>query len=468
MADGFHNNTRTDTSANAAGLFDRVPPHDDNAEMATLGGMLMSKDAIGEVSQIVSVDDFYEPKHQTIYEAIIGKFSASEPADAVTVANRLSDSGDLDKVGGIDYLHSLIASVPTAANASYYAEIVHQRALLRRVIASGTKIAQLGYDAEGSQAQDVINMAQAEVYEMSTGRVRQDYAPVQAAVHDALDQIDSIQKGELQAGVPTGFQEIDEVTKGLQPGQMVVVAGRPAMGKSTLGVDFARSAAIHHHDTTILFSLEMSKVELAQRIISAETGVPLAALRNADDIDPNRWNTLNNFYARLQDAPLFIDDSPNMSLMEIRAKCRRLKQTNDLKLVVIDYLQLMTSAEDKSGRGENRQQVVSDISRMMKIMAKKLNVPVICLSQLSRANEKRDDKRPMLSDLRESGAIEQDADIVMFLYRDDYYNEDSEKHNIAECIVAKNRHGETGKVELRWMPEYTQFATLDNRYDDEE
>lgn len=270
MADGFHNNTRTDTSANAAGLFDRVPPHDDNAEMATLGGMLMSKDAIGEVSQIVSVDDFYEPKHQTIYEAIIGKFSASEPADAVTVANRLSDSGDLDKVGGIDYLHSLIASVPTAANASYYAEIVHQRALLRRVIASGTKIAQLGYDAEGSQAQDVINMAQAEVYEMSTGRVRQDYAPVQAAVHDALDQIDSIQKGELQAGVPTGFQEIDEVTKGLQPGQMVVVAGRPAMGKSTLGVDFARSAAIHHHDTTILFSLEMSKVELAQRIISAE------------------------------------------------------------------------------------------------------------------------------------------------------------------------------------------------------
>ena len=282
---------------------------------------------MASVSQIVSVDDFYEPKHQTIYEAIIGKFSASEPADAVTVANRLSDSGDLDKVGGIDYLHSLIASVPTAANASYYAEIVHQRALLRRVIASGTKIAQLGYDAEGSQAQDVINMAQAEVYEMSTGRVRQDYAPVQAAVHDALDQIDSIQKGELQAGVPTGFQEIDEVTKGLQPGQMVVVAGRPAMGKSTLGVDFARSAAIHHHDTTILFSLEMSKVELAQRIISAETGVPLAALRNADDIDPNRWNTLNNFYARLQDAPLFIDDSPNMSLMEIRAKCRRLKQS---------------------------------------------------------------------------------------------------------------------------------------------
>ena len=455
MADGFHNNTRTDTSANAAGLFDRVPPHDDNAEMATLGGMLMSKDAIGEVSQIVSVDDFYEPKHQTIYEAIIGKFSASEPADAVTVANRLSDSGDLDKVGGIDYLHSLIASVPTAANASYYAEIVHQRALLRRVIASGTKIAQLGYAAEGSQAQDVINMAQAEVYEMSTGRVRQDYAPVQAAVHDALDQIDSIQKGELQAGVPTGFQEIDEVTKGLQPGQMVVVAGRPAMGKSTLGVDFARSAAIHHHDTTILFSLEMSKVELAQRIISAETGVPLAALRNADDIDPNRWNTLNNFYARLQDAPLFIDDSPNMSLMEIRAKCRRLKQTNDLKLVVIDYLQLMTSGKAV----ESRQQEVSEFSRALKLLAKELEVPVVALSQLNRGPEMRNDKKPQLSDLRESGSIEQDADVVFLVHRPDFYDEE-DRPGEADIIMAKHRNGPTRTFGLVFQGQYSRFSDM--------
>ena len=239
------------------------------------------------------------------------------------------------------------------------------------------------------------------------------------------------------------------------------------MGKSTLGVDFARSAALHHNMTSVIFSLEMSKNELAQRIISAETNIPLAAMRRAEDITQERWNILNNLQDKLQNAPLFIDDSPNMSLMEIRAKCRRLKQTNDLKLVVIDYLQLMTSAGGKGYAGENRQQVVSDISRMLKIMAKELNVPVICLSQLSRASEKRDDKRPMLSDLRESGAIEQDADIVLFLYRDDYYNEDSEKHNIAECIVAKNRHGETGKVELRWMPEYTQFSTLDTRYDED-
>ena len=455
MADGFHNNTRTDTSANAAGLFDRVPPHDDNAEMATLGGMLMSKDAIGEVSQIVSVDDFYEPKHQTIYEAIIGKFSASEPADAVTVANRLSDSGDLDKVGGIDYLHSLIASVPTAANASYYAEIVHQRARLRRVIAAGTKIAQLGYDAEGSQAQDVINMAQAEGYELSTGRVRQDYSPVQAAVHDALDQIDSIQKGELQAGVPTGFQELDEVTKGLQPGQLVVVAGRPAMGKSTLGVDIARTADIHNHDTTILISLEMSKVELAQRIISAETGVPLAALRNADDIDPNRWNTLNNFYARLQDAPLFIDDSPNMSLMEIRAKCRRLKQTNDLKLVVIDYLQLMTSGKAV----ESRQQEVSEFSRALKLLAKELEVPVVALSQLNRGPEMRIDKNPQLSDLRESGSIEQDADVVFLVHRPDFYDEE-DRPGEADIIMAKHRNGPTRTFGLVFQGQYSRFSDM--------
>lgn len=234
-------------------LFDRVPPHDDDAEMAVLGGMLMSKDAIGEVSQMIEVTDFYQPKHQTIYESIINLFSASQPVDAVLVANELLKHGDLDKVGGVDYLHSLVASVPTAANATYYAEIVHQRAILRNVIAAGTKIAQLGYSAEGSQAEDVVNLAQSEVYEMSVGRVRQDYTAIGPVVHDALDQIDQLQQGLVNKGVPTGFRDIDDLTQGLQPGQMVVVAGRPAMGKSTLGIDFARSAALHHHLTTIVF-----------------------------------------------------------------------------------------------------------------------------------------------------------------------------------------------------------------------
>lgn len=284
-------------------LFDRVPPHDDAAEMAVLGGMLMSKDAIGEVSQMIDVSDFYQPRNQTVYEAVIKLFSASQPVDAVLVANELLAEGNLEKVGGSDYLHSLVASVPTAANATYYADIVHQRAILRNVIAAGTKIAQLGYTAEGSQAEDVVNLAQAEVYEMSTGKVRQDYAPIGTVIADTLDQLDRLQSGEVSRGVPTGFRDIDDVTQGLQPGQMIVVAGRPAMGKSTLGVDFARSAALHHGLTTIIFSLEMSKNELAQRIISAESNIPLAAMRRADDITPERWAILNELQGKLQNAP---------------------------------------------------------------------------------------------------------------------------------------------------------------------
>ncbi|OKY92286.1 MAG: replicative DNA helicase, partial [Bifidobacteriales bacterium 56_10] len=369
-------------------IFDRVPPHDDAAEMAVLGGMLMSKDAIGEVSQMIDITDFYQPRNQTVYEAIINLFSASQPVDAVLVANQLLKDGDLEKVGGSDYLHSLVASVPTAANATFYADIIHQRAI------------------------DVVNLAQAEVYEMSTGKVRQDYAPIGTVITDTLDQIDRLQNGEVSKGVPTGFRDIDDVTQGLQPGQMIVVAGRPAMGKSTLGVDFARAAALHHNMTSVIFSLEMSKTELAQRIISAEANIPLSAMRRAEEITQERWNILNNLQDKLQNAPLFIDDSPNMSLMEIRAKCRRLKQTNDLKLVVIDYLQLMTSGKAV----ESRQQEVSDFSRALKLLAKELEVPVVALSQLNRGPEMRQDKKPQLSDLRESGSIEQDADVVFLVH----------------------------------------------------
>lgn len=440
-------------------LFDRVPPHDDDAEMATLGGMLLSKDAIGEVSQTIEVADFYQPKHQTIYEAIIDLFAASLPVDAVTVANKLNDEGNLEKVGGPDYLHSLIASVPTAANAIYYAEIVHQRALLRQVIVAGTKITQLGYSAEGSQAQDVINLAQAEVYEMSMGKVRQDYTPIKAAVEAALDQLDRIQKGEIETGIMTGFRDIDAVTKGLQPGQMVVVAGRPAMGKSTLGVDFARAAALHQGLTSVIFSLEMSKMELAQRIISAETNIPLAAMRNPEDIDPGRWNTLNNFFGKLENAPLFIDDSPNMSLMEIRAKCRRLKQTNDLKLVVIDYLQLMSSGKQV----ESRQQEVSEFSRALKLLAKELEVPVVALSQLNRSSEMRNDKKPQLSDLRESGSIEQDADVVFLVHRPDAYDKE-DRPGEADIIMAKHRNGPTDTFNLAFRGQYSKFQDMPQDY----
>lgn len=450
-----------DTSANNASLFDRIPPHDDDAEMAVLGGMLMSKDAIGEVSQMIDVSDFYQPKHQTIYEAIITLFSSSEPVDAVLVANALLKDGDLEKVGGVDYLHSLVASVPTAANATYYAEIVHQRAILRNVIAAGTKITQLGYSAEGSQAEDVVNLAQSEVYEMSVGKVRQDYQAIGTVVHDTLDQLDALQNGSIEKGVPTGFKAIDDETQGLQPGQMIVVAGRPAMGKSTLGVDFARSAALHNNLTTVIFSLEMSKTELAQRIISAETGIPLVALRRADNdsLTPERWNTLNDFWTAMKEAPLFLDDSPNMSLMEIRAKCRRLKQTNDLKLVIIDYLQLMSSGKQE----ESRQQEVSGFSRALKLLAKELEVPVVALSQLNRGPEMRNDKKPQLADLRESGSIEQDADVVFLVHRPDFYNEE-DRPGEADIILAKHRNGKTGTFPLAFRGDVSRFQDMPQDY----
>ncbi len=459
---GFSGNGSTSGTSGAAirdAIFDRVPPHDDAAEMAVLGGMLMSKDAIGEVSQMIDITDFYQPRNQTVYEAIINLFSASQPVDAVLVANQLLKDGDLEKVGGSDYLHSLVASVPTAANATFYADIIHQRAILRNVIAAGTKIAQLGYTAEGSQAEDVVNLAQAEVYEMSTGKVRQDYAPIGTVITDTLDQIDRLQNGEVAKGVPTGFRDIDEVTQGLQPGQMIVVAGRPAMGKSTLGVDFARSAALHHNMTSVIFSLEMSKNELAQRIISAETNIPLAAMRRAEDITQERWNILNNLQDKLQNAPLFIDDSPNMSLMEIRAKCRRLKQTNDLKLVVIDYLQLMTSGKAV----ESRQQEVSDFSRALKLLAKELEVPVVALSQLNRGPGMRQDKKPQLSDLRESGCIEQDADVVFLVHRPDAYDKE-DRPGEADIIMAKHRNGPTDTFNLALPWRILQVRSMPQDY----
>ncbi|MBT1161982.1 replicative DNA helicase [Bifidobacterium sp. SO1] len=458
----------TGGSGNAApvrdALFDRVPPHDDDAEMAVLGGMLMSKDAIGEVSQMIDVTDFYQPKHQTIYDAIIGLFSASQPVDVVLVANKLLAEGNLEKVGGADYLHSLVASVPTAANATYYADIVHQRAVLRNVIAAGTKIAQLGYSAEGSQAEDVVNLAQAEVYEMSVGKVRQDYSAIGPVVQETLEQLDKLQNGQMEKGVPTGFTDIDDVTQGLQPGQMIVVAGRPAMGKSTLGIDFARAAALKHGLTTVVFSLEMSKVELAQRIISAETGIPLVVLRRADaeNLTSDRWTQLNNFWARMQDAPLFIDDSPNMSLMEIRAKCRRLKQTNDLKLVVIDYLQLMTSGKHV----ESRQQEVSEFSRALKLLAKELEVPVVALSQLNRGPEMRNDKKPQLSDLRESGSIEQDADVVFLVHRPDFYDKE-DRPGEADIIMAKHRNGPTETFHLVFQGDRSRFNNMPQDYNNQ-
>lgn len=453
-ARGFNAN-----DANDARLFDRVPPHDDRAEQAVLGGMLLSKDAVGEISQVLEPSDFYQPRHQMIYEAIITLFAGSQPVDPIVVASELRRREQLEKIGGSDYLATLVDSVPTAANAVNYADIVHQQAILRRVIMAGTQVAQLGYDADGRDAEDIVNLAQAQIYQVGMGHVRQDYVPIGDVVMSAMDTLQSIQDGTISRGVPTGFREIDKSTQGLQPGQMIVVAGRPAMGKSTLGVDFARSAALHNDMATVIFSLEMSKLELAQRILAAETNIPLGVLRDPRQLTPQNWQQLNTCVSQIASKPLFLDDSPNMSLMEIRAKCRRLKQTNDLRLVVVDYLQLMSSDHSV----ESRQQEVSGFSRALKLLAKELEVPVVALSQLNRGVEARADRTPMLSDLRESGSIEQDADVVFLVNRPDVYNKD-DRPGEADIIMAKHRNGPTATFTLAFEGAMSRFRDLPQDY----
>ena len=380
--------------------FERTPPHDVAAEQCVLGGMLLSKDAISDVIEVIRPTDHYRPAHQLIHEAILDLYGRGEPADAITVANELSRRGEIARVGGGPYLHTLIASVPTAANAGYYARIVRERAILRRLVEAGTRIVQFGYAGE-ADADDLVDRAQAEVFAVTDRRGGEDYHSLSEIMPGALDEIEAIgSRGGVLTGVPTGFADLDALTNGLHPGQMVVIAARPAIGKSTLALDFARAAAIRHGIATVLFSLEMGRNEITMRLLSAEARVPLSTMRTGQMNDDD-WARLARRMSEVADAPLFIDDSPNMSMMEIRAKCRRLKQRNDLKFVIIDYLQLMSSPK----RVENRQQEVSEMSRSLKLLAKELDVPVVALSQLNRGPEQRTDKKPLLSDLRESGCL---------------------------------------------------------------
>jgi replicative DNA helicase len=387
--------------------FERTPPHDVAAEQCVLGGMLLSKDAISDVIEVLRPTDHYRPAHQLIHEAILDLYGRGEPADAITVANELTRRGEIARVGGGPYLHTLIASVPTAANAGYYAIIVRERAILRRLVEAGTRIVQFGYAGE-ADADDLVDRAQAEVYAVTDRRTSEDYHSLSEIMPGALDEIEAIgSRGGVLTGVPTGFADLDALTNGLHPGQMIVIAARPAIGKSTLALDFARAAAIKHNMAAVLFSLEMGRNEITMRLLSAEARVPLSTMRTGQMNDDD-WARLARRMSEVADAPLFIDDSPNMSLMEIRAKCRRLKQRNDLKIVIIDYLQLMSSPK----RVENRQQEVSDMSRSLKLLAKELEVPVIALSQLNRGPEQRTDKKPLLSDLRESGCMTADTTLL--------------------------------------------------------
>lgn len=433
-----------------------LPPQDIHAEQSVIGGMLLSKDAIADCVEVLKGVDFYRPAHEQIYDAILDLFSRGEPADAITVSDELTKRGDLVRVGGQAYLHQLISSVPTAANAGYYATIVAERAVLRRLVDAGTKIVQMGYSQNGGDVVDIVNAAQAEIYAVADKRGGDDYAVLGDVLEATVDEIEAAsgKSGEM-TGVPTGFTDFDNLTNGLHPGQMIVVAARPAVGKSTWGLDIARSAAIKHKMATVLFSLEMSRTEITMRLLSAEASIQLQNMRKGTMRDED-WTRLARTMAEVSDAPLFIDDSPNMSLMEIRAKCRRLKQQHNLRLVIIDYLQLMSSGK----RVESRQQEVSEFSRALKLLAKELEVPVIAISQLNRGSEQRTDKRPQMSDLRESGSIEQDADMVILLHRESMYERESPREGEADLIVAKHRNGPTDTITVAFQGHYSRFTNM--------
>jgi replicative DNA helicase len=578
--------------------FGRQPPQDAAAEQAVLGGMLLSKDAIADVLERLRPGDFYKPAHQNVYDAILDLYGRGEPADAVTVAAELDRRGLLRRIGGAPYLHTLISTVPTAANAGFYAGIVAEKALLRRLVEAGTRVVQYGYaGAEGADVAEIVDRAQAEIYDVTEGRTSEDFVPLEQLLQPTMDEIDAIaSQGGIARGVPTGFTDLDEVTNGLHPGQMIVIAARPGMGKalkldtplptptgwttmgdvavgdqligadgnptrvvaatevmvgrpcyevefsdgtvivadaehqwptargikvtaalrvgvdiiaaarvpalatvgggsqstwgieavrsvdsvpvrcvevsaedhlylagegmvpthnSTLGLDFLRSCSIKHRMSSVIFSLEMSKSEIVMRLLSAEAKIKLADMR-AGRMSDDDWTRLARRMSEISEAPLYIDDSPNLMMMEIRAKARRLKQKANLSLIVIDYLQLMTSGK----KVESRQQEVSEFSRQLKLLAKELEVPVVAMSQLNRGPEQRTDKKPMLSDLRESGAIEQDADMVILLHRPDAFERDDPRGGEADLILAKHRNGPTKTITVAHQLHLSRFTNM--------
>ncbi|MGJ9374081.1 replicative DNA helicase [Nesterenkonia sp. CF4.4] len=438
-----------------AGVDSRTPPQDMVAEQSVLGGMMLSKDAIADVVEVLRGSDFYRPAHELIYDAIIDLYGRGEPADVVTISDHLTKRGELQRIGGPAYLHNLAQSVPTAANAGFYAQIVQERAILRRLVDAGTKIVQLGHTADG-EVEGIVNQAQSEIYNVAENRQSEDYVALSDILGPTIDEIEtnSAHDGGL-TGIPTGFRELDDLTHGFHGGQMIIIAARPAMGKSTLALDFARAAAVNNKMTAAFFSLEMGRNEIAMRLLSAESRILFSDLRKGNIRDED-WEKMSEAVDRLNDVPLFIDDSPNMSLMEIRAKCRRLKQRHNLKLVILDYLQLLSSGK----RVESRQQEVSEFSRTLKLLAKELDVPIIALSQLNRGSESRPDKKPQVSDLRESGSIEQDADMVMLLHRPEVYDKETERAGEADIIVAKNRNGPTRDITVAFQGHYARFQDM--------
>lgn len=440
----------------------KIPPHDIEAEQATLGSMLTDKDAVISAIEVLRDEDFYREDNKYIYTAILNLYDRAEPIDIITVKSELESIGKLDKVGGLEYLTELTDRVPTTANAENYIKIVEEKSALRKLIKTANEIIDSGYDPT-QDVEDVMDGAEKKIFDVMQNKNQKGYAPIKDILVDTFTQIEALyNQKQSVTGVPSGFTELDYRTAGFQKSDLILVAARPAMGKSAFALNIAVNASVKAKVPVVIFSLEMSKEQVANRMLCSEAMVDSNKVRTGK-LEEDDWSKLAEGIGPLSDADIYIDDTPGISVMEIRAKCRKLKMEKNIGMVVIDYLQLIQGSNKRNG---SREQEISEISRSLKILAKEIGVPVIALSQLSRAVEQRQDHRPMLSDLRESGAIEQDADIVMFLYRDDYYNKESEKKDIAEVIIAKHRSGSIGTVELLWLASYTKFVNLEKRYDD--
>ena len=435
----------------------KIPPNDIEAEQAVLGSMLTDRDATVAATQVLKEDDFYREDHKLIYRAILNLYNRAEPIDIITLKSELTSMGKFEAIGGLEYLADLPERVPTTANVEKYIKIVEEKAILRNLIKTANEIITLGYDPT-EEVEMIMDSAEKKIFDIMQSKNQKGYSPIKDVLVDTFAELEKLynQKQHI-TGVPTGFADLDYKTAGLHGSDLVLVAARPAMGKTAFALNIATNAAIRAKVPVAVFSLEMSKEQLVNRVLASEAMVDSNKVRTGK-LDEQDWGKLAGALGPLSESEIYIDDTPGISVMEIRAKCRKLKLEKNIGLVVIDYLQLIQGSGKRNG---SREQEISEISRSLKILAKEINVPVIALSQLSRAPEQRPDHRPMLSDLRESGAIEQDADIVMFLYRDDYYNEDSEKKNIAEIILAKHRSGSTGTVELLWLGNYTKFVNID-------
>ena len=436
----------------------KIPPNDVEAEQAVIGSMLTDRDAVISAIEILKEEDFYREDNKTIYEAILNLYNRSEPIDIITLKAELTSMGMFEKIGGLEYIVGLPEKVPTTANVERYINIVKEKSELRRLIKAANEIIEQGYD-QTENIDDIMNSAEKKIFNIMQDKDQKTYSAIKDVLVDAFTELEQLynQKQHI-TGVPTGFIDLDYKMAGLHNSDLILIAARPAMGKSAFALNIATNAAVKAKVPAVLFSLEMSKEQMVNRILCSEAMVDSNKVRTGK-IDDDDWIKLADTMGDLSEAPIYIDDTPGISINEIRAKCRKLKLERDIGLVVIDYLQLVQGSSKRASG--SREQEISEISRSLKILAKEINVPVIALSQLSRAPEQRPDHRPMLSDLRESGAIEQDADIVMFLYRDDYYNEDSEDKGLAEVIVAKHRAGSTGTVKLVWLGNYTKFANME-------